>query len=76
MDRTGAWQLAPASDLRLSRGPGGEYTLLVAGVGRRPGRSQIDQVAAEAGIKPKSAEVIVEEVDSAVATWSDAAAKA
>lgn len=50
MDQHGNWQLAPAYDLSFSRGPGGEHTLLVAGEGRRPGRAQIDAVAAKAGM--------------------------
>jgi len=69
MDRTGEWRLAPAYDLSFSTGPGGEHTLLVAGEGRRPGRTQFDAVAAKAGIKPKRATEIVAEVDAAVKGW-------
>ncbi|TGD44735.1 type II toxin-antitoxin system HipA family toxin [Pseudotabrizicola sediminis] len=76
MDKTGSWSLAPAYDLSFSSGPGGEHTLLVAGEGRRPGRVQINEVAAKAGIKPKRAAAIVEEVDNSVARWLDVADKA
>lgn len=76
MDKTGSWSLAPAYDLSFSSGPGGEHTLLVAGEGRRPGRAQIDEVATKAGIKPKRAATIVEEVDGAVAKWLDMAKQA
>lgn len=69
MDHIGNWRLAPAYDLSFSRGPGGEHTLLVAGEGRRPGRGQIDQVAAKAGIKHKRAAEIVAQVEAAVAGW-------
>jgi serine/threonine-protein kinase HipA len=70
MDHTGTWQLAPAYDISFSQGPGGEHTLLVAGEGRKPGRTQIDQVAQKAAIKPKRAAEIVAEVDAAVADWA------
>ena len=69
MDHTGAWRLAPAYDLSFSRGPGGEHTLLVGGEGRRPGPAQFEAVAAKAGIKPKRAVEIVEEVNAAVVDW-------
>lgn len=73
MDRAGSWQLAPAYDLSFSQGPGGEHTLLVAGEGRRPGRSQFDAVATAAGIKPGRVAGIVAEVDAALARWADVA---
>ena len=76
MDKTGSWSLAPAYDLSFSSGPGGEHTLLVAGEGRRPGRAQVEKVAAKGGIKPIRVAAIIEQVDSAVATWSDAADEA
>ena len=69
MDATGAWSLAPAYDLSLSRGPGGEHTLLVGGEGRRPGHRQFDLVAEKSGIKPRQATAIVDAVDAAVADW-------
>ena len=55
LDRSGAWQLAPAYDLSFSGGPGGEHTLLVGDEGRRPGRVHFDLVAAKVGIKLKRA---------------------
>lgn len=76
MDRTGTWTLAPAYDLSFSLGPGGEHTLLVAGEGRRPGRTQIDAVAAKAGIKPRSAGEIVDQVDAALSDWPARAERA
>ncbi|MGY6634226.1 MAG: type II toxin-antitoxin system HipA family toxin [Alkalilacustris sp.] len=69
MGRNGTWRLAPAYDVGFSRGPGGAHTLLVAGEGRRPGRAHILQVAAKAGIRPKRAAEVVEQVDAAVAAW-------
>ena len=76
MDRTSNWRLAPAYDLSFSRGPGGEHTLLVAGEGRRPGRAQIDAVAAKAGIRPKRVGEIVAQVDGVVAEWEQHAQEA
>lgn len=69
MNSNGTWTLAPAYDLSFSHGPGGEHTLLVGGEGRRPGRAQIDAVAATAGIKPRSAGEIVDQVDAALSDW-------
>ena len=69
MDRAGGWWLAPAFDLSFSRGPGGEHTLLVGGVGRRPGRAQFERVATKAGIKPKRVAEIIGEVDEFIAKW-------
>ncbi|NYS26004.1 hypothetical protein HUK65_13495 [Rhodobacteraceae bacterium 2376] len=67
MDRTGDWRLVPACDLSFSRGPGGKNTLLIAGEARRPGRAQIDAVAAKAEIRLKRAAETVEKVDGVVA---------
>jgi serine/threonine-protein kinase HipA len=70
MDAEGSWGLAPAYDLSFSTGPGGEHTLTVASEGRRPGRTQIEAVAATSGIRPKRGAEIIDEVDSTLADWS------
>jgi serine/threonine-protein kinase HipA len=64
------WELAPAYDLVLSPGPGGEHTMTVAGEGRAPGRSHLLQAASEAGISSRDAEPILDAVASAVERWS------
>ncbi|MGL4279189.1 MAG: type II toxin-antitoxin system HipA family toxin, partial [Albidovulum sp.] len=71
MDATGSWHLSPAYDVSFSLGPGGEHTLLIAGEGRRPGRTQFLDVAKSAGIKPHRASEIITGVDDAVSTWAD-----
>ena len=76
MDSKGTWALAPAYDLSFSLGPGGEHTLLVAGEGRRPGRAQIEAVAAKAGIRPRSAGAIIDQVDTALSDWRTHAERA
>ena len=69
--RSDEWRRAPAYDLTYSLGPGGEHTLLVAGEGRRPNRTQLAQVAEAAGLKRASADRVVEEVREAVLRWVD-----
>jgi len=65
----GEWELAPAYDLVLSAGPGGEHTMTIAGEGRAPGRSHLLEVASKAGISGHDAESILQEVASAVGRW-------
>ena len=69
MDRAGAWRLAPAYDVSWSQGPGGEHSLAVAGEGRRPGAAALAQVARGAGLRPRSAARIIDEVDAALSQW-------
>lgn len=75
-DATGDWCLSPAYDLTFSHGPGGEHSLTVAGEGRRPGSGDLARLAAGAGIPPREAGAIVEEVRAAVARWDVHAAAA
>ena len=65
----GEWELAPAYDLVMASGPGGEHTMTVAGEGRAPGRSHLMRLAAPAGISIRDAEAILQEVASAAARW-------
>lgn len=62
MDRAGEWHLAPAYDLTVSDGPGGEHTMDIAGEGKAPGRADALRLAAQTGIRPKVAVRILEEV--------------
>lgn len=65
----GGWELAPPYDLLFTPGPGGEHTMTVAGEGRAPGRRHLLSLAEPAGIPPRRAEAIVDEVASAVERW-------
>ena len=62
MDDVGKWRLAPAFDLTISDGPGGEHTMDVAGEGKTPARADALRLAAHTGIRPKIATRILEEV--------------
>ena len=75
-DRTGEWALSPAYDLLYTSGPGGEHTMTIAGEGRHPGRSQMLQLADQYDVARREADRIFEEVQAAVARWSDHAARA
>jgi serine/threonine-protein kinase HipA len=71
--RAGEWQLAPAYDLTLSPGPGGEHYLAVNGKGKNITVDDILSVAKAAGIKPPRARAIVEDVRGAVAQFGEIA---
>ena len=70
LDPHGFWRLTPAYDLTFTHGPGGEHTMTVAGEGREPGREHIMHIAKGAGIDLREATGILDEVASAVASWS------
>lgn len=72
----GEWELAPAYDLVLADGPGGEHTMTVAGEGRAPGRNHLLELAGPAGISNREAEAVLDQVAAATARWSDHARKA
>ena len=62
MDRAGEWRLAPAYDLTVSDGPGGEHIMDVGGEGKAPARADALRVAERSGLRKKRALVILEEV--------------
>ena len=75
-DAAGDWTLSPAYDLMHTTGPGGEHTMTLAGEGKNPTRSHMDQLARQADISQKDADQIVDQVQSAVANWPTHAAEA
>ena len=75
-DAAGEWTLSPAYDLTRTPGPGGEHTMTLAGEGKNPTRSHMDQLARQADISQKDADRIFDEVKSAITNWPDLAAKA
>lgn len=66
----GVWALAPAYDLTLADGPGGEHSMDVAGVGRGITRAHVLDLAGQVSIRPGRAQTILSEVCSAVAGWA------
>lgn len=72
-EETGEWSLAPAYDLTHALGPGGEHTTTILGEGRRPTRDHCLKVAEPAGVKPREATAIIDEVNAAVARWPELA---
>jgi len=75
-DATGEWALSPAYDLLHTPGPGGEHTKTLAGEGKRPERSHLLRLAAQAGVSTRQAEAVIEEVRTGVARWLERADQA
>lgn len=71
MDEKGTWRFSPAYDLTFSFGPGGEQSTTVMGEGKKPNQEHLLQLAGEFELKNPTS--VLEEVRSAVATWSDVA---
>jgi len=71
MDAQGVWRLSPAYDLTFSYGVGAVHSTMYMGEGLHPKVEHLLALAKNHGIKKAS--VIVEEVQSAVNSWSDIA---
>jgi serine/threonine-protein kinase HipA len=67
--RAGEWALAPAYDLTLSAGPGGEHYLAVNGKGKNITVDDMLAVAKAVGIKPPRARAMLTDVESAVSQF-------
>lgn len=80
MDKTGAWTLAPAYDVTYSYNPSGSWTAThqMTINGTRDGFQMPDirAVARSAGLKRGRADVLLEEVATAVARWPEFANQA
>ncbi len=68
------WAFAPAYDLTISSGPGGEQSTMVLGEGRAPGPTHLLNLAKKNGIRHASR--ILDQVQSAVARWKEFAREA
>jgi len=75
-DTNGEWSLAPAYDLTLSDGPGGEHSNTVLGEGRHPTLRHCLTLAERFGIRARESGPIVEAVDAAVRRWPEFADEA
>lgn len=71
MTAAGEWSLSPAFDLCPSSGPGGEHSTSVHGEGRDPKREHCLALAAKSGLRPAMALAMIDEVNAAVARWTE-----
>ncbi|KRG78239.1 hypothetical protein ABB30_04030 [Stenotrophomonas ginsengisoli] len=62
MNRDGSWNCAPAYDLTLSNGPGGEHSLDVLGKGSEISRADLLMLANSAALSGKCARAIIDQV--------------
>jgi serine/threonine-protein kinase HipA len=69
----GEWQLAPAYGLTFSFSSNGFHSTMVAGESQNPGKKHLLKLANHFGVK--DGEVIIDEVISAIAEWSNTAKK-
>ncbi|MEA5079797.1 MAG: type II toxin-antitoxin system HipA family toxin [Anaerolineaceae bacterium] len=80
MNKSGEWRLSPAFDISYSYSPGGYWTRQhqMSLNGKRDGFTREDMLALArlAGIKPRKAADMLEQVISAVKTWPQEAADA
>ena len=67
MDEKGVWRFAPAYDITLSQGPGGEHSTMYLAEGKNPTREHLVKLGKKHGLK-KSVHII-EEVALAVQQW-------
>lgn len=71
MNAKGEWQLAPAYDLTFSHSSYGFHSTLVAGESQNPNERHLLKLANHFGLK--DGELIINEVRSAIAEWSNIA---
>jgi serine/threonine-protein kinase HipA len=76
MEPDGVWHLAPAFDLIFNAGPGGEHASLIAGEGKAPRLEHLEEIARRHSIEAKASLAIVDEVRSAIGSWSSFADEA
>jgi serine/threonine-protein kinase HipA len=69
MNKNGQWKLSPAYDVTPSSGPGGEHNMTIAGEGRAPGLQHFAIIAEKAEIPKTTANLIIDQVTEAVASW-------
>jgi serine/threonine-protein kinase HipA len=67
----GSWRLTPAYDLTFARGPGGEQSMTVDGVGRGITRRHCLGLADKYDISIRESKRIIGEVEEVVAQWPD-----
>ena len=67
MSSSGQWALAPAYDLTISYGPGGEQSMMVIGEGKSPAVADLRALAKKHGLK--NADALISRVQDAVSRW-------
>ncbi len=73
MDEKGKWRVSPAYDLTLSSGPAGQQSMLVAGEGQQPGKTDLLKLAPHADLSQHQAIQIIEEVRGSLGEWENLA---
>ena len=73
MNSKGEWKFSPAYDLTYSSTSIDEHATRIAGEGANPGRKNLLELAKEFNIQ--NAEIIINQVQEAIAEWSTIAAK-
>ena len=73
MDREGRWRLAPAYDLTYTIGPSGEHKMSVSGVGRNPGRKDLERLGAMASLDGPLVAGIIDQTLESVSRWTETA---
>lgn len=68
MNADGLWSAAPAYDLSFSSGPAGEHSTTIMGQGKAPGVEHLRKLAEKFSID--CADIIIDQVRAAIASWS------
>ncbi len=75
MDAKGKWKLSPAYDLTFSSGPHGEQSTMVMGEGRNPSVDHLVKLGYEAKISKARISEIIDQTQTALASWKVLAKK-
>lgn len=74
MDEKGIWRVSPTYDLTFSSGPAGQQSMLVAGEGQQPGKTDLLKLAPHADFSQNQGIQVIEEVRAALGEWKNLAA--
>ena len=75
MQRDGQWHMSPVYDLTWCVGPGGEHSTTVLGHGKDITRQHLMELGKKADLNEQSIREILEQVESAIGSWSEYAAE-
>ncbi|WP_136465851.1 type II toxin-antitoxin system HipA family toxin [Flagellimonas onchidii] len=73
MDAKGEWKFSPAYDLTFSSGPRGHQSTMVMGEGQSPTPEHLIRLGAEANLKKKKIEEIIEQTKHSLSQWENLA---
>ncbi len=69
MDEKGVWYFSPVYDITFSHGPAGEHSTTYMGEGKNPTTEHLMKLASKHQIK--NAEMMIDEIKTAVAKWQE-----